>query len=186
MARTALGGQTNAAAWSNTAAIPFRGGIPYSGTTDDPARGWEADPAGGYGDPCVYWFGGDWRLPTSGPAGWYSEGGAPFGNTTFEPVTWPLAGGADYKNAGEYGLPMDGVVGGKNGSEDWAMFMSQTGSRINNSGQKTALGGGGGPHWSSSFNTNTNLPISLGVNRGAVYPNKAGSPAFGFAVRCVK
>ncbi len=121
--RAAIGSQTNDTAWADNTAIPFR----HNGGSGahDPALGWEADPANGYGDPCGYYFGGDWHMPSGGApdSGWYGEGGAPFGTTN--PGDWSgMPAGGGWKDAGEDNLPISGAVGGRNGNADWSMFLS--------------------------------------------------------------
>ncbi len=182
-ARAALGGQTNLTAWLNKAAIPARAGS-WNDAANDPRKTWEPDVANGYGDPCRYYFGGTWHVPSIGPVGWYPNGGGPFGATNIDPVTWPLAGGADLKEWGENNLPIMGAVGGRNGIEDWSMFLPSIGIRIWNSGTISSwIGINGGSYWSASI---SNQPLRLAFNRTSVTPNLTASAEFGYGVRCVK
>ncbi len=192
-----IGNKIGAEAWGYPS-IPYRDGA-------DGLRGWIADPANGLGDPCDYYFGdGDgneltgvsWKLPRSGGVtrgiGWYPEGGSPFGTVNAEAVltTGPGAGARVVdKTSVTPNLPDLGIVGGKNGVEDWSMFVTAVGIRHSTDGSNI-LQHLNSYYWSSTsyayYDGTTRVPalaVSADMIGGDHYTFRL---SYGGPVRCVR
>ena len=127
--------------------------------------------AGGKGDPCKYYLGGTWRLPTDAE---YRDklGGGVTGTTTFKNWAWT----ASYENSGVAGAVLN------NTAEGPKIFFPASGLRNHSSGTLSSSGSNGYV-WSSV--PSSSYAYGLCFNSGHAYVNDSYRNN-GFTVRCVQ
>jgi hypothetical protein len=161
MRNNVIGGASNEDAWTL---------VPHIGTSS----AFSVDPASALGDPCAYWFGGDWMMPSGNP--WNNE--TSFGSANNQSL--PLSGGAKWV-AQNGSLPMGGVVGNGSGG-DWSMFLPAAGYRTATSGNVAGYGTAG-YYWSGTPNGDA---YNLSFDAGTVSASSLSNRGSAMGIRCVE
>jgi hypothetical protein len=144
----------------------------------------------GFGNPCVEYFKGfngkNWKLPSSGGAGW---NGGTFGNENS--LTWGssrIPSGANWVSWKKYpstdgDIPVIGAVAGNgDGTRNWSMFLPAAGMRGSNDGStenKTM-----GYYWSGT-KTSTDNGLYLKLLEARPEPHRDEYVNNAMAIRCV-
>ncbi|MDR2894364.1 MAG: hypothetical protein LBU97_02750 [Alistipes sp.] len=182
-----IGDKTAAEAWGS-ASSPT---IPYRSGTEAMNKGWKLDPENGLGDPCAYYFGGKWHLPSGNP--WFQEGRTPFGNAAFDNLpNWVLtsgdgAGAAWIDNTVNRfnTIPVSGAVGSSGFAlPDWGMYLPAAGARSDSNGalgNRYALG----YYWSATPSDNS-TGSNMIFSREMLKPSNRLDYGGGYNVRCVQ
>lgn len=129
---------------------------------------WLGDPttdnaAAGTGDPCRYYLGGTWRLPTK------AEYETLFNNTTTD---WTGATGWSWNDTSKFAVHKDGLTFRASGYRDPADGTLQEVGKYGN-------------YWSGSIAPSGNGYI-LVIDKQSLYPSTQRSRRYGATVRCVQ
>lgn len=157
--------------WASTVKI-WQG---TTGTVPQPAPG--ATGTNGIGDPCRYYLGGIWRLPTQ------AECNALFGQTPAfsNKLTWEEATAVGWEKGGSFIVADYGVVKHMKSG----MQLSASGFRSPVNGELLSVGSIG-DYWSASLYTNNTDGVRIYFINNGITPNTSSTRTHGFPVRCVR